>query len=76
MAKYSLLTQNLYDTSIGHYTSYGIIAKERKLTISVADISTDKFAVEQLIEKFNTYELSLCHLHDAVEDFLCDYNLE
>lgn len=75
MAKYSLLTQTLYDTSIGHYTSYGIIAEERKLTISVADISTDKFAVEQLIEKFNTHKLSLCHLHNAVEDFLYDCNL-
>lgn len=76
MANYSLLTQNLYDTSIGHYTSYGIKAEERNDTISVADISTDKFAVEQLIKKFNDNELSICHLTQAVEDFLYDFKAE
>lgn len=76
MAKYTLYTQNLYDTSIGHYTSYGIIAQEKDKTISVADISTDRFAVEQLIEKFNNQELSSCHLLCAVEDYLYDLSID
>lgn len=76
MAIYSLHTQNLYDTSIGHYTSYGIIAEEKGKAISVADISTDKFAVEQLIEKFNNHKLCSCHLLSAVEDYLYDLEVK
>lgn len=76
MAKYSLLTQNLYDTSIGHYVSYGIKAELKDKIITVADISTDKFAVEQLVKQFNTHNLSDCHLHQAVEDFLYDLEIK
>ncbi len=76
MAKYSLLTQNLYDISIGHYTSYGIIVEEKENNFTVADISTDKFAVEQLIKKFNRENLSSCHLLCAIEDYLCDFEIK
>ena len=75
MAKYSLLTQKHYDESIGHYISYGIIYTSDNNTITVADISVDKFAVEQLIEKFNKYKLSEKHLYDVIEDYLYDFEI-
>ncbi|MBQ2971147.1 MAG: hypothetical protein IJO20_00960 [Ruminococcus sp.] len=75
MAKYSLLTQKHYDESIGDYISYGIICADNNNTITVADISVDKFAVEKIIEKFNIYELDVCHLYDAIEDFLYDFEI-
>ena len=57
------------------YTSYGIIAiSGEKIAITIDDVSTDKTAVEKLINKFNTQKLSLCHLEQAIEDYL--YNLE
>ncbi len=74
MAKYSLLTQKHYDESIGHYISYGIVCTNNN-TITVADISVDKFAVEQLIENFNKHELDERHLYEAIEDYLYDFKL-
>lgn len=75
MAKYTLLTQKHFDESIGHYISYGIVCTINNNTLTVADISVDKFAVEKLIEKFNTYELDVRHLYDAIEDFLYDFKI-
>lgn len=74
MAKYSLLTQKHYDESIGHYISYGIKCTNNN-TITVADISVDKFAVEKLIEKLNICELDERHLYDVIEDFLYDFEI-
>lgn len=75
MAKYSLITQKHYDESIGHYISYGITYIDNNDTITIADISVDKFAVEKLIEKFNTCKLDVCHIYDAIEDFLYDFEI-
>lgn len=36
----------------------------------ISNISVDKNFVESLVYKFNTYELSILHFKDAVEDTL------
>ena len=38
----------------------------------VKDITTDKDKLSQLVQRCNSYHLSLLHLDDVVEDFLCD----
>ncbi|MCH5209332.1 MAG: hypothetical protein J1F01_00020 [Oscillospiraceae bacterium] len=39
-------------------------------TYTVHNVSTDKSAVENLVNDFNKYNLDPIHLYDAVEDFL------
>ncbi|MBR2715533.1 MAG: hypothetical protein IKB73_04930 [Ruminococcus sp.] len=74
MANYSLHTQSLYGIGRKKQVSYGIIVTENGETSTIADISIDKIAVEQLIERLNTYELSTEHLSQVIEDFLCDHS--
>ena len=38
--------------------------------MSVKDVSPNKEEVTELIERLNQYGLSLCHLQDAIEDFI------
>ena len=47
-------------------TTYGIKCDE----LSVKDVSPNKEEVTELIDKLNKYELSSCHLHDVIEDFI------
>lgn len=75
MVEYKIQTQTININDKMSYTSYGIIAiSGEKIAITIDDVSTDKTAVEKLINKFNTQKLSLCHLEQAIEDYL--YNLE
>lgn len=75
MAEYKIQTQTINLNDNKSYISYGIIAiSGEKIAITIDDVSTDKTAVEKLINKFNTQKLSLCHLEQAIEDYL--YNLE
>lgn len=46
--------------------TYGIKCEE----VSVKDVSPNKEEVTELIERLNQYGLSLCHLQDAIEDFI------
>ncbi len=71
MVEYKLHTQQINDADT---KTYGIsVYKNNKLVRVIADISTDKNAVEKLIHQFNTYELALCHFDCAIEDFLYDF---
>ena len=36
----------------------------------INDISSDEQSISELVEKCNRLKLSLCHLKDAVEDFI------
>lgn len=36
----------------------------------VSDVSVNRSVVEELVEKYNKYNLDPIHLHDAIEDFL------
>lgn len=47
-------------------TTYGIKCDE----VSVKDVSPNKEDVTELIDRLNKYELSPCHLHDVIEDFI------
>ncbi len=51
--------------------TYGIAAyrKGRKLC-QISDITLDKARLEELVQRCMRGGLSLCHLHDVVEDFL------
>ena len=59
--------------------TYGIVAylkdqnHSKVICLSfIKDITTDKDRLSQLVQKCNSYHLSLLHLKDVVEDFLCD----
>lgn len=75
MSRYEIFTEELDNPSIGKYTAYGIavyemVNKNRKELIRVSDVSTDKNAVENLIELFNKECLDPVHIYDVIEDFL------
>lgn len=73
MVEYGLLTQKMYNRACGFYTTYGIVAFEgEKRLLAIGDISVNKDHVESLIKKFNDSKLELCHLRQAVEDYLYD----
>ena len=75
MVEYKIQTQTISQNDNLNYTSYGIVAiSGEKIVTVVGDVSTDKIAIEKLVQKFNTHKLSLCHLEQAIEDYLC--NLE
>lgn len=50
---------------------YGIGAFfEATELLSIQDITTDRARLAVLVQKCNSSELSLIHLHDVIEDFL------
>ena len=51
------------------YTAYGIHYED----MVVEDISLNRQAVEDLAALFNLHELSPVHFHDAIDDFLADF---
>ncbi len=64
----------LYETSIEHNKTYGIVAVDSisKLTIRIIpDISVNKAEIEKLIDQCNNLQLDIIHLNDVVLDFLC-----
>lgn len=73
MVEYKISKKTVSDTNSKSRIAYGIsVCSETKEIKTISDISDDKVAVEKLIRDFNNYELDICHLEQAVEDFLCD----
>ena len=71
MVEYKIQSQTITLNDSSSFISYGIVAFcGKKIATTVTDISTDKTAVEKLVQKFNEHQLSLCHLSQAIEDFL------
>jgi hypothetical protein len=75
---YGISTEK-YESNKECRISYGIVVyseidKDGTATIiaSIRDISSDKKAVEELVQKCNLLKLSLLHLSDVVEDFLAE----
>lgn len=69
-----MFTEELDEPSIGKYTAYGIavyemVNKNKKELIRVSDVSTDKIAVEKLVELCNKEHLEPVHIYDVIEDF-------
>lgn len=57
------------------YDVYGIVAyvveSDNKIKLDeVSDISSDINFVQELINKFNTFDLHIEHFHDVVYDFV------
>jgi hypothetical protein len=57
--------------------SYGVAAvcdydDTEVILESFTDLSTDRIAIEEFVNKCNLYELSICHLGDAVDDLLAE----
>lgn len=73
--QYRIISEVLATYDCDKYTAYGIevVSKcENRPTVydAVSDISTEKYQVAEMVEKFNECELSPIHLMDAIEDML------
>lgn len=58
---------------IGSYNTFDIIVNDLNLQKPIAilpDVSLDETIVDQMIERFNKYQLDPCHLLEAVVDML------
>lgn len=73
MVEYKIFTQEVYNSACGFYTTYGIIAfDDGKRSITIGDITLNRESIEKMVYKFNENRLELCHLREAIEDFLYD----
>jgi hypothetical protein len=62
-----------YAPEIGTYVSYDIAAYdcfERDIVSVIWDVTSDRNLAIRMCERFNRYQLSLCHLEDAILDML------
>lgn len=73
------VSTEIYEWKKDCRTSYGIVAYSdidedgvATIVASIRDISFDRKTVEELVQKCNLLNLSLCHLRDVVEDFLAE----
>lgn len=73
------VSTEIYEWKKDCRTSYGIVAYSdidedgvAIIVASIRDISSDRKTVEELVQKCNLLNLSLCHLRDVVEDFLAE----
>ena len=71
------VSKEIYEWEEKQRIAYGIVVyadieKDGTATIieSIRDISSDRKAIEELVEKCNRLQLSLIHLGDVVDDFL------
>ncbi len=67
--KYICIKSICYNEDIGNYISYGI-ALENDRSTEIEDLSTDRAAVEALVNKINSLQLDPIHLNDAAQDFI------
>lgn len=74
--RYSTVSDTVTSGNGQIFKVYGITVRyEEKGTIiirTVHDISPNRQAIEQLVKLFNEYQLDVCHLDDAIEDFICE----
>lgn len=70
---YSVFSELIDSPYLGKYLAYGIDAADERgcLLKRVHDITCDRQALDDLVERCNRFDLSLCHLDDVIEDFLC-----
>ncbi len=52
------------------YTCYGVALHFAGATVEVEDLSLDRSAVEQLVERCNRLELSPLHFQEVLSDFM------
>jgi len=73
--RYRIVSEVLASYDCDRHTAYGIQAVFEYENTSVVydtvrDISTDRSQVEEMVEKFNNFELHPLHFLDAIEDML------
>ena len=71
--KYKYITvESIYKININERKSYGIAVCDGEQTVleTIADISPNYEAIENLVNLCNKESLSPCHLNDVVRDFL------
>ena len=66
---YRYMTQNLNQTDIGAYASYGITLKNDP-SVTVNDVSYEKKVVKRIVHALNRYQAEPVHLMDVIEDML------
>ena len=74
---YTLTTTKLSTEDHIPYTAYGIAVVSGSESIDdkideIVDVSTDVSVVEEMVSKFNRFELPPVHFRDAVYDFICN----
>ena len=62
-----------YAPEVGTYISYDISAYDsfdRNIVQTIWDVTSDRNLALRMVERFNRYQLSPCHLIDAIQDML------
>lgn len=73
MIHYEVFREYRFDRTFGFYETYGISAFENgRIAYTIKDISTDKDKINALTQRFNTEQLELQHMRQAIEEFLYD----
>ncbi len=71
---YCIIEENLFSNDLGSYKTYGILAigksTNKQVEHFVSDVSPDRERLAAFVDLCNKQKLDICHLHDAVEDFL------
>ena len=72
MFHYSVFEEESFSEDLGHYTSFGIEVTDsnKRVILSVADVSTEKDVVSNICLLCNKAKLSPIHLLDVLEDSL------
>ena len=72
--KYSIV-ESIFSSGTSSNITYGIAAHNtthpETVIACISDIASDKKSIECLVDLCNREKLSLIHLNDIVEDFLC-----
>lgn len=71
--QYIMMPKIRYAQETGTYVSYDVAAYDsfqRRITALVPDVTRDRELALRMVEKFNRYQLSPCHLRDAILDML------
>ena len=75
MVRYYYVEEKLYNSSIGNYTAYAIIAYNKDDNIKIrltyiSDVFLDKADAKQFIHICNTMNVEPVHLSDLIEEAL------
>lgn len=73
LTQYIMMPKLRYARAVGTYVGYDIAAFDcyaRDFVEIVPDVTSDRDLALRMCERFNRYQLSPCHLLDAIHDML------